>query len=92
MSGSAPPARLPASAASADAASPRIAASRMAIESLRPGRPSISVTLSIVSLSAVIAAAWSRSESESRTEPSAARAMAVIASLSALMDSRSQID
>ena len=91
ISGSAPFACAFARAASAFAALPAIAASSMAMESLRPGRPSIAAILSASILSAVIAAAWSSNDKASRTDPSAARAITCKASGAASIVSRVQM-
>ena len=91
ISGSAPFACACARAASAFAALPAVAASSMAMESLRPGRPSIAAILSASILSAVIAAAWSSSDKASRTDPSAARAITCKASGAASIASRVQM-
>ena len=59
----------------ADVISPAIQLVKILPISLSPAWPSIAETLVAVMVSAVIAAAWSSNDSESRTDPSAALAI-----------------
>ena len=55
--------------------SPRASESNRSMTRVRSARPSICLTASAFTVPAACAIAWSSSDSESRTEPSAARAM-----------------